>query len=171
MIVETSAVGDIVYSTVGECSGDLRALHTTTASRSPLQRAARRTDRKRTRSPSRCSNFLLEGCVGYSDEARRAASAYGRKLWSSSAQRSNAQEMAEGMRRSSGATTRWRRRHCGPDGGTEQDPSERSTSRSPARQHVVKRIHLHGERVRIREIATLHAFDMLRRKLFLDRRR
>jgi nicotinamide-nucleotide amidase len=33
---------------------------------------------------------------------------------------------------------------------------------------LVKRISLFGDRARIREIATLHAFDLLRRKLCLE---
>ncbi|NCB29666.1 MAG: competence/damage-inducible protein A, partial [Clostridia bacterium] len=32
---------------------------------------------------------------------------------------------------------------------------------------LVKRVQLFGERARIREIASLHAFDLLRRKLCL----
>ena len=81
-----------------------------------------------------------------------------------------AREMAEGMRKTSGAdyalaTTGY----AGPDGGTEENPVG-TIYIAIARQGetLVKRISLFGDRARIREIATLHAFDMLRRKLCLE---
>ena len=58
---------------------------------------------------------------------------------------------------------------AGPDGGTEENPVG-TIYIAIARQGetLVKRISLFGDRARIREIATLHAFDMLRRKLCLE---
>ena len=119
-----------------------------------------------------CSKFLLEGCVTYSDAAKVARLGVKQETLDQFGAVSEqcAREMAEGMRRTSGAdyalaTTGY----AGPDGGTEENPVG-TIYIAIARQGetLVKRISLFGDRARIREIATLHAFDMLRRKLCLD---
>lgn len=116
-----------------------------------------------------CSRFLLEGCVTYSDEAKVRRLGVKQKTLDAFGAVSEqcAREMAEGMRASSGAdyalaTTGY----AGPDGGTEENPV--GTVYVALASHSgteVKRISLHGERARIREISCLHAFDLLRRKL------
>jgi len=78
--------------------------------------------------------------------------------------------MAEGMLLSSGASYALATTgYAGPDGGTEENPVG-TVYIALARQGetLVKRISLFGDRARIREIASLHAFDMLRRKLCLE---
>ena len=55
---------------------------------------------------------------------------------------------------------------AGPDGGTEAAPvgTVFLALASPDGTKV-KRVQLHGERARLRELACLHAFDLLRRTL------
>ena len=116
-----------------------------------------------------CSKFLLEGCVAYSDGAKMRRLGVKQETLSAFGAVSEqcAREMAEGLRAESGssyalATTGF----AGPDGGTEENPV--GTVYIALAYHggtEVKRIQLFGERARIREIASLHAFDFLRRKL------
>ena len=119
-----------------------------------------------------CSKFLLEGCVTYSDAAKVARLGVRQETLDAFGAVSEqcAREMAEGMRKTSGAdyalaTTGF----VGPDGGTEADPVG-TVYIALARQGetLVKRVQLFGERARIREIASLQAFDLLRRKLCLE---
>ncbi len=115
------------------------------------------------------SRFFLEGCVTYSNDAKKrrlgvspqTLSAYG------AVSEQCAREMAEGMRRSSGAdyalgTTGI----AGPDGGTAEKPvgTVYVALASPEGTRVQKFL-LHGDRERIRYAAMLNGFDILRRHL------
>ncbi len=119
-----------------------------------------------------CSRFLLEGCVAYSDAAKVSRLGVRQETLDRFGAVSEpcAIEMAEGMRRTSGAdyalaTTGF----AGPEGGTAQDPvGTVYIALARPGETLSKRISLFGERARIREIAALHAFDMLRRKLCLE---
>lgn len=166
-----SRLGDIVYSTAGEslpetcarlltdeglklavaesCTGGLVASELVAV-------------------PS-CSNFLLEGCVAYSNDAKINRLGVSRDTLErfGAVSESCAKEMAQGMLRVSGAeialaTTGF----AGPNGGTDQDPVG-TVYLALADQNgtAVKRIQLFGERERIRQTASLYAFDMLRRHL------
>ena len=115
------------------------------------------------------SDFLLEGCVTYSDAAKsrrlgvkaETLARYG------AVSEPCAAEMAEGMRASSGAdyalaTTGY----AGPAGGTPECPvGTVFISLASASGTEVKRVQLYGDRMRVRTTAALHAFDLLRRKL------
>ncbi|HWQ98059.1 MAG TPA: competence/damage-inducible protein A [Clostridia bacterium] len=167
-------LGDIVYSTVGEslpetCARMLTDDHQTLAVAESCTGGMVASELV---AIPGCSNFLLEGCVTYSDAAKVSRLGVKQETLDQFGAVSEqcAREMAEGMRKSSGAdyalaTTGF----AGPDGGTEENPVG-TIYIALARQSetLVKRIQLFGERARIREIATLHAFDMLRRKLCLD---
>ncbi len=78
-----------------------------------------------------------------------------------------AREMAEGMLASSKAslalaTTGF----AGPDGGTAENPvGTVYIALACASGTEVKRLSLHGERARIRELMALNAYDLLRRAL------
>ena len=169
-----SRLGDIVYSTVGESLPETCA-RMLTDDRQTLAVAESCTGgmvaSELVAIPG-CSNFLLEACVTYSDASKIARLGVKQETLDQFGAVSEqcAREMAEGMRQSSGAdyalaTTGY----AGPEGGTEENPVG-TVYIALARQGetLVKRIQLFGERARIREIATLHAFDMLRRKLCLD---
>lgn len=116
-----------------------------------------------------CSNFLIEGCIAYSNEAKIRRLGVTQETLSSfgAVSEACAREMAEGIRAASGAdyalaTTGF----AGPDGGTEENPVGTVYLALASREGTeVKRIRLFGERARIREIACLHAFDLLRRTL------
>jgi len=116
-----------------------------------------------------CSNFLLEACVAYSEAAKTRCLGVSPELLKTFGAVSEecARAMAEGMRGMSGAdfalaTTGF----AGPDGGTEAAPvgTVFLALASPDGTEV-KRVQLHGERTRIRELASLHALDLLRRRL------
>ncbi len=116
-----------------------------------------------------CSRFLKEACVTYSDEAkmRRLNVSFDTLKRHTAVSEPCAIEMAEGMLRSSGAeialaTTGY----AGPDGGTQACPvGTVFLALADRRMTVVKRLTLHGDRARIRMLASMNAFDMLRRKL------
>ncbi|MCE5188205.1 MAG: competence/damage-inducible protein A [Eubacteriales bacterium] len=166
-------LGDVVYSTVGESLPETCA-RMLTDDRQTLAVAESCTGgllaSELVAIPG-CSKFLLEGCVAYSDAAKvrrlgvkqETLDAFG------AVSEQCAREMAEGIRASSGAgyalaTTGF----AGPDGGTDENPV--GTVYIALASHSgteVKHIRLFGERARIREIACLHAFDLLRRKLCL----
>ncbi len=118
-----------------------------------------------------CSSFLIEGVVAYSDDAKTRRLGVSKETLDRFGAVSEpcAREMAEGMLKSSGAayalaTTGF----AGPDGGTEQDPvGTVYIALAGAGGTNVKRVQLFGERARIRELASLHAFDLLRRRLCL----
>ena len=118
-----------------------------------------------------CSDFLLEGCVTYSDASKVSRLGVQQTTLDQFGAVSEqcAREMAEGMRKTSGAdyalaTTGF----AGPDGGTEENPvGTVYLALAKQGETLVKRVQLFGERARIREIASLHAFDLLRRKLCL----
>lgn len=118
-----------------------------------------------------CSKFLLEGCVAYSDEAKMRRLGVKQETLRSYGAVSEpcAREMAEGLRAATGAnyalaTTGF----AGPDGGTEEHPvGTVFIALASHRGTEVKHVRLYGERTRIREIACLHACDLLRRKLCL----
>jgi len=169
-----SRLGDIVYSTVGEslpetCARMLTDDHQTLAIAESCTGGMVASELV---AIPGCSNFLLEACVTYSDASKISRLGVKQETLDQFGAVSEqcAREMAEGMRQISGAdyalaTTGY----AGPEGGTEENPVG-TVYIALARQGetLVKRIQLFGERARIREIATLHAFDMLRRKLCLD---
>lgn len=116
-----------------------------------------------------CSKYLLEGCVAYSDESKMRRLGVLRETLGSFGAVSEpcAREMAEGLHAATGASYALATTgYLGPDGGTEEDPV--GTVYIALASHgktEVKRIRLFGERARIREIACLHACDLLRRTL------
>ncbi len=115
------------------------------------------------------SKSFLEGCVTYSNEAKmHRLGVSGRTLKHDGAVSEQcAREMAEGMRRTSGAdyaisTTGV----AGPDGGTEETPVGTAfVALACADGTQVKKLNLFGDRERIRYAAMLNGFDILRRKL------
>ncbi len=169
-----SRLGDIVYSTVGESLPETCA-RMLTDDQQTLAIAESCTGgliaSEFVAIPG-CSRFLLEGCVTYSDAAKVARLGVRQETLDRFGAVSEpcAREMAEGMLRSSGASYALASTgYAGPDGGTEENPVG-TVYLALARQGetLVKRVQLFGERARIREIASLHAFDMLRRKLCLE---
>lgn len=116
-----------------------------------------------------CSNFFMEGCVTYSNKAKMNRLGVSKRTLDTFGAVSEecAREMAEGLLKTSGAdyalaTTGF----AGPDGGTEETPvGTVFIALSHGEKTEVKRLNLHGERARIREVASLHAFDLLRRRL------
>ena len=169
-----SRLGDIIYSTVGEslpetCARMLTDDHQTLAIAESCTGGMVASEFV---AIPGCSEFLLEGCVTYSDAAKVSRLGVKQETLDAFGAVSEqcALEMAEGMRRTSGAdyalaTTGF----AGPDGGTQENPvGTIFIALARAGETVVKRVQLFGERARIREIASLHAFDLLRRKLCLD---
>jgi nicotinamide-nucleotide amidase len=116
-----------------------------------------------------CSEFLLEGCVTYSDNAKKKRLGVKEETLEKFGAVSEqcAAEMAQGMRETAGAdyaiaTTGF----AGPDGGTPESPVGTVFIAIADRAGVsVKRLSLHGERARVRLSASLHAYDVLRRAL------
>ncbi len=116
-----------------------------------------------------CSECLMEGAVTYSDAAKvRRLGVSAATLRSQGAvSRDCAKEMAQGMRRTSGAdfalaTTGI----AGPGGGSEKKPVGLVYVALAGENGVaVKELHLTGDRTRIRHITMLHVLDMLRRSL------
>lgn len=116
-----------------------------------------------------CSGCFIDGSVSYSNGAKQARLGVKKetleKYGAVSAE--TAREMAEGMRISSGsdyslATTGI----AGPEGGTEETPVGLVyIAMASSDGTTVKRVKLNGDRERIRIIACLHAFDMLRREM------
>ena len=166
-----SRVGDIVYSTIGEslpetCARMLTDEHKTLAVAESCTGGLIASEFV---AIPGCSNFLLEGCVTYSDAAKirrlgvkqETLDAFG------AVSEQCAREMAEGMRLSSGADYALASTgFAGPDGGTAENPvGTIYLALASADGTSVKRVQLFGDRARIREIASLHAFDLLRRKL------
>ena len=166
-----SRVGDIVYSTIGEslpetCARMLLDDHKTVAVAESCTGGLVASEFV---AIPGCSNFLLEGCVTYSDQAKMFRLGVKQETLDAFGAVSEhcAREMAEGMRLSSGAdyalaTTGF----AGPDGGTPQEPVGSIYVALASPDGVTtKHVQLFGDRARIREIAALHAFDLLRRKL------
>ena len=164
-------VGEVVYSTTGEslpqtCARLLTDDHLTLALAESCTGGLLASELV---AIPGCSKFLLEGCVAYSDDAkmRRLGVKQETLAQFGAVSEACAREMAEGIRAATGAsyalaTTGF----AGPDGGTEENPV--GTVYLALASDVgteVKRIRLFGERARIREIACLHAFDLLRRTL------
>ena len=169
-----SRLGDIVYSTVGESLPETcaRMLTDDCQTLAVAESCTGGMVASELVAIPGCSTFLLEGCVTYSDAAKVSRLGVKQETLDQFGAVSEqcAREMAEGMRKTSGAdyalaTTGY----AGPSGGTEENPVG-TVYIAIARQGetLVKRISLFGDRARIREIATLHAFDMLRRKLCLE---
>ena len=167
-------LGDIVYSTVGESLPETcaRMLTDDAQTLAIAESCTGGMVASELVAIPGCSNFLLEACVTYSDAAKVARLGVKQETLDQFGAVSEqcAREMAEGMRKTSGAdyalaTTGF----AGPDGGTEENPVG-TIYIALARQSetLVKRVQLFGDRARIREIASLHAFDLLRRKLCLD---
>ena len=166
-----SRVGDIIYSTNGESL--------------PETCARMLTDERKTLAVAEsctggllasefvaipgCSNFLLEGCITYSDVSKMRRLGVKQETLDAFGAVSEqcAREMAEGMRLSSGADYALASTgFAGPDGGTAENPvGTIYLALASGDGTTVKRVQLFGERARIREIASLHAFDLLRRKL------
>jgi nicotinamide-nucleotide amidase len=166
-----SRFGDIVYSTVGEslpetCARMLADDGLTLAVAESVTGGLIASDLV---AIPGCSKFLLEGCVAYSDEAKmRRLGVHKETLTAFGAVNEQcAREMAEGMLASSGATYALATTgFAGPDGGTEQDPvGTVYIALAGSSGTEIKRVQLFGERARIREVAALHAFDLLRRRL------
>ncbi len=164
-------VGDVVYSTTGEslpetCARLLADDHLTLALAESCTGGLLASELV---AIPGCSKFLLEGCVAYSDDAKmRRLGVKPETLEQFSAvSEACAREMAEGVRAASGASYALATTgYAGPDGGTEEDPvGTVYIALASAAGTQVKRIRLFGERARIREIACLHAFDLLRRTL------
>ena len=166
-----SRVGDIVYSTIGEslpetCARMLLDDHKTVAIAESCTGGLVASEFV---AIPGCSNFLLEGCVTYSDQAKMLRLGVKQETLDAFGAVSEqcAREMAEGMRLSSGAdyalaTTGF----AGPDGGTPQEPVGSIYVALASPDGVTtKHVQLFGDRARIREIAALHAFDLLLRKL------
>lgn len=116
-----------------------------------------------------CSVFLKEGCVTYSNDAKHRRLGVSRETLDTVGPVSGdcAREMAQGMRTSAQAdyalaTTGV----AGPEGGTAETPvGTVFVALAGPEGTEVKRLSLHGDRARIRAVATLHALDMLRRQL------
>ena len=166
-----SRVGDIVYSTIGESLPETcaRMLLDENKTLAVAESCTGGLVASEFVAIPGCSKFLLEGCITYSDQTKilrlgvkqETLDAFG------AVSEQCAREMAEGMRLSSGAdyalaTTGF----AGPDGGTPQEPvgSIYLALASPD-GITTKHVQLFGDRARVREIAALHAFDLLRRKL------
>ena len=164
-------VGDVVYSTTGEslpetCARLLTDDHLTLALAESCTGGLLASELV---AIPGCSKFLLEGCVAYSDDAkmRRLGVKPETLKQFSAVSEACAREMAEGVRAASGASYALSTTgYAGPGGGTEEDPvGTVYIALASAAGTQVKRIRLFGERARIREIACLHAFDLLRRTL------
>ena len=164
-------LGDIVYSTVGEslpetCARMLTDDHLTLAVAESVTGGLIASEFV---AIPGCSKFLLEGCVAYSEEAKMRRLGVKKETLAAFGAVSEqcAREMAQGMLASSGATYALATTgFAGPDGGTQQDPvGTVYIALSSAGGTEIKRVQLFGERARIREIASLHAFDLLRRRL------
>ena len=166
-----SRVGDIVYSTIGEslpetCARMLLDENKTLAIAESCTGGLVASEFV---AIPGCSKFLLEGCVTYSDQAKMLRLGVKQETLDAFGAVSEqcAREMAEGMRLSSGAdyalaTTGF----AGPDGGTPQEPVGSIYLALASPDGVTtKHVQLFGDRARVREIAALHAFDLLRRKL------
>lgn len=164
-------LGDVVYSTVGESLPETcaRLLVGDGATLAIAESCTGGMIASEFVAIPGCSNFLLEACVAYSDAAKTRRLEVSPELLKTFGAVSEecARAMAEGMRASSGAdfalaTTGF----AGPDGGTEAAPvgTVFLALASPDGTEI-KRVQLHGERARIRELASLHAFDLLRRRL------
>ena len=115
-----------------------------------------------------CSDFLIEGCVTYSNDAkmRRLGVSEETLRAHTAVSRQCALEMARGIRQSAGAdyglaTTGI----AGPGGGTGAQPVGLVyIAVADAAGAEAVELHLYGDRDRIRRTATLHALDLLRRK-------
>ena len=166
-----SRVGDIVYSTIGEslpetCARMLLDENKTLAIAESCTGGLVASEFV---AIPGCSKFLLEGCVTYSDQAKMLRLGVKQETLDvfGAVSEQCAREMAEGMRLSSGAdyalaTTGF----AGPDGGTPQEPVGSIYLALASPDGVTtKHVQLFGDRARVREIAALHAFDLLRRKL------
>ena len=131
-------LGDIVYSTVGESLPETcaRMLTDDGLTLAVAESCTGGLINSELVALPGCSKYLLEGCVAYSDEAKiRRLGVNPETLERFGAVSEECvREMAEGMRSSSGADYAIASTgYAGPDGGTQQDPSARYISQSPAR--------------------------------------
>lgn len=166
-----SRVGDIVYSTIGESLPETcaRMLLDENKTLAVAESCTGGLVASEFVAIPGCSSFLLEGCITYSDQAKLRRLGVQQETLDAFGAVSEqcAREMAEGMRRSSGAdyalaTTGF----AGPDGGTPQEPvGSIYLALSSPDGVTTKHVQLFGDRARVREVASLHAFDLLRRKL------
>ena len=166
-----SRLGDIVYSTDGESLPETcaRLLTDEAATLAVAESCTGGLIASDLVAIPGCSKFLLEGCVAYSNAAKTRRLGVPAELLKTYGAVSEecARAMAEGMRASSGADYALASTgFAGPDGGAENAPvgTVFLALASPDGTEV-KRVQLHGERARIRELACLHAFDLLRRRL------
>lgn len=115
------------------------------------------------------SDYFMEGAVTYADSAKvkRLGVAPATLRTHGAVSEACAREMAQGMRRTSGAdfalaTTGI----AGPGGAKEGKPVGMAfVALADGEETIIKQLQLHGDRARIREITVLHALDMLRRRL------
>ncbi len=115
-----------------------------------------------------CSAFLTEGDVTYQNEAKMRRLGVSKSTLDAhtAVSRECALEMAQGVRAAAGAdlglaTTGI----AGPDGGSETQPVGLVyIAIADENGAEAVELHLYGDRARIRETATLHALDLLRRK-------
>ncbi|MDD4074991.1 MAG: competence/damage-inducible protein A [Eubacteriales bacterium] len=116
-----------------------------------------------------CSDCFIEGAVTYSNQAKTARLGVAEKTLAGfgAVSEETAREMAEGLRKTSGAdyalsTTGI----AGPDGGTADKPVGLVyVGLATPEGTKVAKLSLSGARERIRHIACLNALDMLRRAL------
>ena len=115
------------------------------------------------------SRYLLEACVTYSNSSkvRRLGVQEDTLLRHGAVSEECAREMAEGMRRSSGADTALATTGiAGPDGGTPDKPvGTVYIALAQASGTQVRHLSLWGDRARIRHATALCAFDALRKTL------
>ena len=115
-----------------------------------------------------CSAFLIVGDVTYQNEAKMRRLGVSKSTLDAhtAVSRECALEMAQGVRAAAGAdlglaTTGI----AGPDGGSETQPVGLVyIAIADENGAEAVELHLYGDRARIRETATLHALDLLRRK-------
>ncbi len=116
-----------------------------------------------------CSACFLQGAVTYTDKAKHETLGVKQKTLEnfSAVSEETAREMAEGMRRLSGSTYALATTGiAGPEGGTKEKPVGLVFAALASDEGTkVQRLELSGDRERIRIIAALHAFDLLRREL------
>ena len=115
------------------------------------------------------SAYFIEGDVTYANDAKMRRLGVRKETLDTVGPVSEecAREMAEGLRKAAGTTYALSTTGiAGPDGGTEETPVGTVYVALAAKDEtIVKRLHLRGDRSRVREVAVLHILDILRRKL------
>ena len=115
------------------------------------------------------SAYLVEGAVTYANEAKiRRLGVSPKTLQTHGAVSGQcAGEMAEGLKKAANTTYALATTGiAGPDGGTPEKPvGTVYVALAAPDGTTVKRLQLHGDRARIREVTVLHILDIFRRKL------